>query len=153
MRLRTRIQAPDRFEDEDYDTVAASNATKPAFPGLLNEQAIAFDPHLPPAAFPSLTQAQPEAEDQDHMFDDLAEPAEVDMMDVDPPFEHTSLPTVHRGGHPDIQTASAILFSETRDLPVFERSFLDEVETSDEDEEEVSSRRNYSPVKPNDADE
>ena len=153
MRLRTRIQAPERFEDEDYETVAAHNATKPAFPRLLNEQVVAFDPHLPPAAFPSLTQAQPQSEEQDRMSDDLVEPAEVDMMDADPPFEHTFLPIIHRGGNLDIQTASANLVSETGDLPVFGRSFLDEVETSDEDEEEVSSRRKYLPVKPNDADE
>src|ERR1700756_5546133 len=96
MRLRTRIKAPERFEDEDYDTPAASNGTKPAFPRLLKEQTIFFDPHLPPAAFPSLKQTNPQLEDDDRMSHDVAEPVHVDMMDIDRSSDRTGLPIVHR---------------------------------------------------------
>jgi hypothetical protein len=137
MRLRTRIQAPERFEDEDYDTVAASNATKPAFPRLLKEQTVSFDPHLPSAAFPSLTQAHPQ-EHEDRMIKDLSELADVEVMDIDRSLDHIFLPLIRRGGQLDTQNASTTLSSSMQDPPVFGRSFLDDAETSDDEEHEVS---------------
>jgi hypothetical protein len=150
MRLRTRIQPPERFEDEDHNISAANNATKPAFPRLLREQTISFDPHLPPAAFPSLTQAHPQ-EDGDPILDNLAEPADVDMMDIDRHVDHTFLPMVRRREHLAMQTASAISPNEKQDPPLFGRSFLDDAETSDEEEIEVSLHQSTIPVKPNDS--
>jgi hypothetical protein len=147
MRLRTRIQAPERFEDEDYDTPAASNATKPAFPRLLKEQTIFFDPHLPPAAFPSLEQANPQLEDDDRMSHDVAKPVYVDMMDIDRSSDHTVLPIVHRGRHLGLQTASLASLRVAEEAPPFRRSFLDDAETSDEEEYEVSSSGAATPVK------
>ena len=140
MRLRTRIRAPERFGDEDYDTAAAQNAAKPAFPRLLQEQVIAFNPHLPPAAFPSLKQAQSQTKDQDGMSSAVAEPADVDTMDLDHPFHHIFLPTARHGAQFDTHIESSNSFTDTGEPLVLGRSFLDEVATSDEDEEEVSSR-------------
>jgi hypothetical protein len=151
MRLRTRIKAPERFEDEDYDTPAASNATKPAFPRLLKEQTIFFDPHLPPAAFPSLKQANPRLEDDGRLSHDVAEPVYVDMMDIDQSSDHTVLPIVHRGAHLGLQTASLTSLHVAEDAPPFRRSFLDDAETSDEEEYEVSSPGAATPVKPIDS--
>jgi hypothetical protein len=151
MRLRTRIQAPERFEDEDYDTQAAGNATKPAFPRLLKEQTISFDPHLPPAAFPSLTQAKPQVEDDDRVSRDVAEPVYVDMMDIDRPTDHTVLPIIRRGAHLGLQTDSLTSLSVVEDVPPFRRSLLDDVETSNEEEYEVSVSGPAIPVKPFDS--
>jgi len=147
MRLRTTIKAPERFEDEDYDTPAASNATKPAFPRLLKEQTIFFDPHLPPAAFPSLKQANPQLEDDDRISHDVAEPISVDMMDIDRSPNHTVLPIVHRGAQLGLQTASLTSLRVAEDVPPFRRSFLDDAETSDGEEYEVSSPGAATPVK------
>jgi hypothetical protein len=141
MRLRTRIQAPERFEDEDYDTPAASNSTKPAFPRLLEAKTIFFDPHLPPAAFPSLERANPRLEDDDRMSYDVAEPVYVDIMDIDRSSDHTVLPIVHHGAHLGLQTASQTSLRVAEDAPPFRRSFLDDAETSGEEEYEVSSPR------------
>jgi hypothetical protein len=147
MRLRTTIQAPERFEDEDYDTPAAGNATKPAFPKLLKEQTISFDPHLPPAAFPSSTQANPQIEDDDRMSHDVMEPVYVDMMDIDRSTNHTVLPIVRRGAHFGFQTDSLTSPSVVEDVPPFRRSFLDNVGTSNE----VSFPRAATPVRPFDS--
>jgi hypothetical protein len=133
MRLRTRIQAPERFEDEDYDTPAASNPTRPPFPRLLKEQTISFDPHLPPAAVPSLTRVNPQIEDDGRMLHDVAEPAYVDMMDI------------------GFQTDSLTSLGVAVDAPPFRRSFLDDSETSNEEEGEVSFPRATTPVKPFDS--
>ena len=151
MRLRTRIQAPERFEDEDYNSPATNNSTKPAFPRLLKERTTSFDQHLPPAAFPSLTQAHPPNGDDDRLSDDLAEPADVDMMDIDRPFDHTLLPIVRSRADLGTQTASVTSSSGMQDLPGFERSFLGDAETSDE-EEEVCPHQSTIPVTLDDAD-
>jgi hypothetical protein len=151
MRLRTRIQAPERFEDEDYDTPAASNPTRPPFPRLLKEQTISFDPHLPPAAFPSLTRVNPQIEDDGRMSHDVAEPAYVDMMDIDRSIDHTVLPIVPRGAHLGFQTDSLTSLGVAVDAPPFRRSFLDDAETSNEEEGEVSFPRATTPVKPFDS--
>jgi hypothetical protein len=147
MRLRTRIQAPERFEDENYDTPAAGNATKPAFPRLLKEQTISFDPHLPPATFPSLTQANQQIEDDDRVSHDVAEPVYVDMMDIDQSTDHTVLPIVRRGAQLGFQTNSLTSLNVVEDVPPFRRSFLDDVETSNEEECEVSFPGAATPVK------
>ena len=151
MRLRTRIKAPERFEDEDYDTPAASNATKPAFPRLLKEQTIFFDPHLPSAAFPSLKQTNSPLEDDDRMSHDVAESVYVDMMDIDRSSDHTVLPIVHRGEHLGLQTAPLTPLRVAEAAPSSRRSFLDDAETSDEEEYEVSSPGAATPVKPVDS--
>jgi len=54
MQLRKNISTPDRFDEEIMATKPRS-ATKPAHPALMASQVIAFDPHNPPAAFPSLS--------------------------------------------------------------------------------------------------
>jgi hypothetical protein len=137
MRLRRRIQAPERFEDEDYDTIAASNATKPAFPRLLKEQTVSFDPHLRSAAFPSLTQAHPQ-DDEDRMIKDVSELADIDVMDMDRSLDHVFLSAVRRGDRLDTQNPSTTLASSMQDPPVLGRSFLDDAEMSDNEEHEVS---------------
>lgn len=53
MQLRKNISAPDRFDEEILVTKPRS-ATKPTHPALMASQVVAFDPHNPPAAFPSL---------------------------------------------------------------------------------------------------
>lgn len=142
MRLRTRIQAPERFEDEDYDTPAANDATKPAFPRLLKQQTASFNPHLPPAVFPSVKQAHPQ-EDGHRMLKDFA----ADMMDIDRHFDQTFLPMVHHREHINTQTALATSSNEAQDPLVLGRSFLDDAETSDEEEHEVSLCHSTIPMK------
>jgi hypothetical protein len=58
MRLRNRIKAPMRFEDDPNaylnKTRKKKNGTEPAFPELLAQQVIHYNPNHPSAAFPSL---------------------------------------------------------------------------------------------------
>jgi hypothetical protein len=137
MRLRTRIQAPERFEDEDYKTSAASSATKPAFPSLLKEQTVAFNPHLPPAAFPSLREVHP-SEDGDRISDDRSEPADTDMRDADRSPDQIFLPALQPRQHLGARAARKNSPGDMQDPPVLETSFLDDVATSDEENCEVS---------------
>src|SRR5436305_11968006 len=133
MRLRTRDQTPKRFEDHDCNSSATNTSTKPAFPKLLKDQTMSFDPNLPPAAFPSLTQSNPPNGGTDRIVDNLAEPADADMMDIDGPLDETSHPLVRPQGDLDTQILSATSSSGMLDQLLFERSFLDDAETSDEE--------------------
>ncbi|OAP58329.1 hypothetical protein AYL99_07419 [Fonsecaea erecta] len=54
MQLRKCVTVPNRFEDEVHVGPASRNGTKPAFPAMLKDQIVAFNPNNPPAAFPSL---------------------------------------------------------------------------------------------------
>ena len=58
MRLRTRVQAPDRFDDDveytHHHHPPTVGITRPALPVLQKEHIIPLNPHLPPAAFPTL---------------------------------------------------------------------------------------------------
>ena len=54
MQLRKSVTIPTRFEDEEPISPLSRNGTKPAHPGLLRAQVVAFNPDCPPAAFPSL---------------------------------------------------------------------------------------------------
>jgi hypothetical protein len=153
MRLRTSIRAPERFEDEVDSIPAASNATKPAFPKLLREQTIPFDPHLPPAAFPSLTQANSQVEVADRISHDAAEPVYVDMMDIDQSSDHTALPIVPYGSHLGFQTASLTSQSVMEGVSPLRSSFLDNDETSNEEEYEVGIAGAVTLVEPFDSDQ
>src|SRR5438046_894393 len=137
MRLRTRIQPPERFEDEDYNTSAASDATKPAFPSLLKEQTVAFNPHLPPAAFPSLTVVH-SPENEGRVSEDHPEPADISMQDIDPPPGQIFLPVLQHREHLGSQPAWKDSSGGMQDPPVLGTSFLDDVETSDEENCEVN---------------
>jgi hypothetical protein len=143
MRLRTRIQPPDRFEDEDYNTSAASDTTKPAFPSLLKEQTLAYNPRLPPAAFPSLTAAHP-SKDAGRISDDHSEPADIDMRDTGRPPDHLGTQAAWQNSSGGIQ-----------DPPVFRTSSLHDVESSDSSHEEDCdvSLQSILPVDTHDSDQ
>lgn len=54
MQLRRSVTVPTRYEDEDVGLSRSHNGTKPAYPAMLKEQVVPFNPDNPPAAFPSL---------------------------------------------------------------------------------------------------
>lgn len=122
MRLRTSIVAPERFGDEDYSKVAATKTTTPAFPNLLAGATAAFDPHLPPAAFPSSTHLHP-----------IVQPTNIDpeSMIIDRPSYDIFIPVVH---HDSTQTDALVTMPDgANEMPEFGRDFVDEVATSDEE--------------------
>jgi hypothetical protein len=54
MHLREIINPPRKLQDEMAKGKKPTDPRKPAFPRLLQSQVVSFNPHLPPAAFPSL---------------------------------------------------------------------------------------------------
>jgi hypothetical protein len=54
MHLREIINPPRKLQDEMAKGKRPTDPRKPAFPRLLQSQVVSFNPHLPPAAFPSL---------------------------------------------------------------------------------------------------
>ena len=54
MNLRKSINRPQKLQDEIAYGKKSKDPTKPAFPEKLRAQVVSFNPHLPPAAFPSL---------------------------------------------------------------------------------------------------
>ncbi len=54
MNLRKSINRPQKLQDEVAYGRKSKDATTPAFPEKLTAQVLPFNPHLPPAAFPSL---------------------------------------------------------------------------------------------------
>ena len=58
MRLRKKINRPQRLEDEIAYGKSSNNPTKPALPHLLRSQVVPFNPYLLAAAFPSRSIAE-----------------------------------------------------------------------------------------------
>lgn len=54
MNLRKSINHPQKLQDEIAYGKKSKGPTKPAFPEKLSAQVLPYNPHLPPAAFPSL---------------------------------------------------------------------------------------------------
>jgi hypothetical protein len=54
MHLRETIHPPQKLQDEMANGKKPTDPKKPAFPRLLQSQVVSYNPHLPPAAFPSL---------------------------------------------------------------------------------------------------
>lgn len=54
MNLRKSINRPQKLQDEIAYGKNSRDPTKPAFPEKLRAQVVSFNPHLPPAVFPSL---------------------------------------------------------------------------------------------------
>ncbi len=124
MRLRTRIQAPERFEDEEFSSFAGSDATRPAFPNLLSDSTVTFDPHLPPAAFPSL-----ELRPASQLTSDSS-----NVMNIDRPVSGTSVSILIRTKMDEQQrTAFPASISGMNGVPGPEPAFMDELETSEEE--------------------
>ncbi|KAJ9642771.1 hypothetical protein H2204_002419 [Knufia peltigerae] len=77
MRLRRAITIPTRYEDEDLVAPRSRNGTRPAYPSLLKDQVISFNPDNPPARFPSLPlfASCPSARHQQHDIGAAAKPS------------------------------------------------------------------------------
>ena len=129
MRLRTRIQAPERYEDADeYNYSTAKNTTRPAFPRLLKEQVVPFNPHVPSATFPTLDIRQ--AQDDSAPVRCIAS-YEDDMEDLVQGSYNTRVDWENSNSTTAMSPPTDL---SKGPLPALGRDFIEEVRTSDEEE-------------------
>lgn len=94
MRLRRTITIPTRYEDEDPLPPRSRNGTRPAYPSLLRDQVIPFNPDHPPAQFPSLPLSTPcpSAHKLQSDIDSTAEsPTSLDDFPMESPNRHCNI--------------------------------------------------------------
>jgi hypothetical protein len=159
MRLRKNIARPKKLEDEHWGS--SKDPTKPAYPHLLRAQVVPFNPHLPPAAFPSL----PFSGSGDEQVE--VEVTATDAMDIDPDSEgQSSLELDPASICADLDTDELAmddpeeflvgLHPKPRCVPTFENAanfhFEDELATSDDDEGNAKSGESRNQCKLENAD-
>ncbi len=144
MNLRKSINRPRKLQEEIAYGKKSNNPTKPAFPEKLRAQVLPFNPHLPPAAFPSLPlEANPYGEDESAS---TSKAAADSAESSDGQSEHLCVATVnwtvadkqlddcHMS---DVDSLPIGLYAKTRHVPTSKSpadvAFEDEMATSDDD--------------------
>lgn len=144
MRLRKKINCPQKLEDEIAYGNNSKDPTKPAFPHLLQAQVVPFDDNLPPATFPSLP--FPTEHHGDGTYETTAEQAEYAQASSGEKqwrspmcmwfdmYADLSLDD----GMSDVESFTIGFHPKNRSIPAFpsqfDPAFEDEMATSDEDE-------------------